>query len=367
LLSSPPRTTSTASSAEAGRKRAAVLAAAEAAGREAVLATHPATVRWLLCGRGRPVSTTGPDADYVLLLVPEGSYALHPDIESSRIESEEQLEELGFQRVPFPWHQGPATRLDVLLSGRTPFAGAELDAAVAPSRLELCEEERVRYQRAGANAAEAVVGTLERLSPSLSELDAAAELAYRVRLSGFTTPVVLVAGAARQRVHRHPLPTGEPLGRHALLAVTAEREGLHVSLTRLISFGAAPGELADLAAATARVDAAMLGASTPGATTGEVLDVAAAAYELEGFPEEWRKHHQGGLTGYRGREVFAVPGEATPLPASCAVAWNPSITGGAKSEDTALVSERGLEIVTRTPGLPEIEVDGLARPGILEL
>ena len=68
-----------------------------------------------------------------------------------------------------------------------------------------------------------------------------------------------------------------------------------------------------------------------------------------------------------GREVFATPGDSTEVPSCAAVAWNPSITGGAKSEDTAIVSDEGLEFVTRTPELPELEIDGLARPSIAEL
>ena len=175
---------------------------------------------------------------------------------------------------------------------------------------------------------------------------------------------MLVGGEARQGLHRHPLPTGAPLGRHALLAITAEREGLHVSLTRIVSFGPPPAELARLVRLTAEVDAEMLAASRPGTRLCDVVGVAARAYEERGFPEEWRRHHQGGITGYRGREVFAVPGEPTPLPDRCAVAWNPSIAGGAKSEDTALVTDEGVEVVTRTPGLPELDVGGLARPGI---
>jgi hypothetical protein len=55
------------------------------------------------------------------------------------------------------------------------------------------------------------------------------------------------------------------------------------------------------------------------------------------------------------------------IPESTAVAWNPSITGGAKSEDTALVSAAGLQVVTRTPALAELEPGGLVRPGITEL
>ena len=97
------------------------------------------------------------------------------------------------------------------------------------------------------------------------------------------------------------------------------------------------------------------------------MDVLARAYAKQGFPEEWRRHHQGGLTGYRGREVFATPGDSTRLPDACAVAWNPSVTGGGKSEDTALVSPDGVEVVSRTPGLPEWEADGIARPAIVEL
>jgi antitoxin VapB len=209
--------------------------------------------------------------------------------------------------------------------------------------------------------------TLARLGPALSELEGAAELARGARERGFTTPVVLVAGDERQRVHRHPLPTEAPLGRHALLAITAERDGLHVSMTRLVSFGPPPEELAALVQATAEVDAAYLAASRPGATLGEAFVAGVDAYAEQGFPGEWRLHHQGGLTGYRGREVFAVPAEPTRIPDSAALAWNPSITGGAKSEDTVLVSTEGVEIVTRTPDLGEIVTAGEPRPAIVEL
>ncbi len=89
--------------------------------------------------------------------------------------------------------------------------------------------------------------------------------------------VNLVAGEERQSVHRHPLPTNARLGRHALLAVTGERHGLHASLTRLVSFGRAPKRLDKLARASAEVDAALIAASEPGRTHGELFAVLAAA------------------------------------------------------------------------------------------
>jgi Xaa-Pro aminopeptidase len=353
--------------AEAHGKRSSALQAADAAGRDAILATRAPTVRWLLCGRGRPVSTSSAEADYTVILVDGNAYALFPDIESSRVEEDERLHELGYETVPFPWHEGSRGTVARLLRDRRVLAGDELETAIAPSRRLLNEEERERYRRAGADAAAAMVACLHSLRPEQSEIEAAAELARQARLRGFFPPVVLAAGERRQKVHRHPLPTADRLGAQALLAVTAEREGLHVSLTRIVSFGAPPPELARVVAASAAVDAAMLSASTPGRTLGDVFAAAAAAYEAAGFPEEWRRHHQGGLTGYQGREAFAVPGDPTPIPESCAVAWNPSVTGGGKSEDTALVTSGGAEVITRTPELPELDVQGLARPAIVEM
>lgn len=357
----------TASSAEAEVKRSQALEVAADLGYEAVVASDPATVRWLLCGRGRPVSVSGPEADYTIVLAGGRGTILFPDIEASRVSAEERLEELGYEPVPFAWHEGRAGAVEQLVGESRALVGEALATALAPKRRTLLEPERERFRRAGADAAAALVETLGRLSPEDPEKDVAAELALQCRRRGFFPPVVLVAGEARQPVHRHPLPTAARLGSHALLAVTAEREGLHVSLTRLTSFGPPPAELERLVRATAEVDAAVLTASRPGRTLGEAFTVLEETYARLGFPEEWRRHHQGGLTGYQGREVFAVPGEPTPIPESAAVAWNPSITGGAKSEDTALVSDEGVEVVTRTPGLPEITVNGLARPGIAQL
>jgi Xaa-Pro dipeptidase len=362
-----PPPTSTVSSAEAAGKRALARTLADEARLGAVVATSPATVRWLLCGRGRPVSTSGPDADYAVVLTEARDLVLFPDIEASRVELEERFEEIGYEPVPFPWHEGREQALADLLEGEHCLEGTELESVIAPFRRHLGPNEVERYRAAAADVAAAMVETVHTLDAKATELEVAAELAARVRRREFFPPVVLVAGKGRQPVHRHPLPTGARLGRHALLAVTAEREGLHVSMTRLVSFGPPPRELGDLVRKAATVDAAVLEASRPGRTLGEVFARMEDAYSAQALPDEWRRHHQGGLTGYLGREVFATPGNPTQIPDSAAVAWNPSITGGAKSEDTALVSQEGVEVVTRTPSLPEFEFGPLTRPAIVEL
>ncbi len=334
---------------EAERKRR--LAVEAAGGR--LVTSRPWDVRWLLCGRGRPIDISAPNSPYTVEL-DEGIARVHyADIEHSRVQSEELFVQLGYKLAPYPWDEGRELE--------------ETPPVLDQLRLELCEEEIRRYRRAGSRTGIAMMNALSSLDPETTELEAAAELAMEVYDRGLVPVVVLVAGEDRQRVHRHPLPTEAPLGRHALLAVTAERDGLHVSITRLVSFGPPPEELAHLVQACAEVDAAYLAASRPGATLGEAFAAGERAYAEQGFPEEWRGHHQGGLTGYRGREVFAVPGEPTRIPSCAALAWNPSIAGGAKSEDTVLVTEDGVEMLTRTPDLGELETAGLPRPAIARL
>jgi Xaa-Pro aminopeptidase len=332
----------------AGKRRLAL----EAAGTR-LATSRPADVRWLLCGRGRPVDAAAPSSPYTVVLEGGSARVLYQDLERSRVEAEERFEELGYEPVPYPWFERQGLE--------------ETPAALEVVRRELRREELERYRRAGAAAADAMRATLASLEPELTELEAAAELARQATLRGFFPPVLLVGGEERQPLYRHPLPTGAPLGRHALLAITAEREGLYVSLTRLVSFGPAPAELARLVAACAEVDASFLHASRPGATLGDVFAAGERAYAEQGFEGEWRLHHQGGLTGYRGREVFGTPGEPAVIPHAAAVAWNPSIAGGAKSEDTALVTGEGVEVITRTPELGELDTAaGIPRPAIVE-
>ena len=335
--------------AEEARKRRLAL---EAAGGRLVT-SRPPDVRWLLCGRGRPVDDAAPSSPYTVVLEGDSARVHYQDIERSRVEAEERWEELGYEAVAYPWYEG--SRLE------------ETAAVLDELRRELCDEELDRYRAAGADAADAMRATLGTLASELTEREAAAELARQARLRGFFPPVVLVAGEVRQQVYRHPLPTGARLGRHALLAITAERDGLYVSLTRLVSFGPPSEELERLVAACAEVEAAFLAASQPGATLGDVFAAGVEAYAEQGFEGEWRSHHQGGLTGYRGREVFGTPGEPALIPAQAAVAWNPSIAGGAKSEDTALVTADGVEVITRTPDLGELETSGEPRPAIVTL
>src|SRR5712691_178400 len=125
-----------------------------------------------------------------------------------------------------------------------------------------------------------------------------------------------------------------------MLGGGARRGGVVVSLTRLVHFGDPEPELRKRHEAVTAVDATFINASRPGAVAGEIFRGGMAAYAAVGYPDEWTRLHQGGATGYAGRDYRATPDSPHVVRLHQAFAWNPSIAG-TKSEDTLLVTPSG--------------------------
>jgi Xaa-Pro aminopeptidase len=198
-----------------------------------------------------------------------------------------------------------------------------------------------------------------------SEIGASTLIATR---DGIRTPVVLIAADDRIERYRHPLPTERKIDARVMTVVCGERHGLNCSATRLVSFGPLPAELRRRHDAVVRVDATLISETKPGRTLGEVFNAGQRAYAESGYADEWMHHHQGGSTGYVGREVRAAPGCPVQALGNQAFAWNPSLAG-TKSEDTILVTDAGTEILTQAVDWPmiEVKIDGTNRhrPDIL--
>ncbi len=153
-----------------------------------------------------------------------------------------------------------------------------------------------------------------------------------------------------------------------MLVMCGRKHGLVCSLTRLVHFGRPTDEIRRKVEAVARVDAALIAATRPGRTLGELFALAQQEYAAAGYADEWKLHHQGGPAGYEPREYVAVPNSRDVVLVGQAFAWNPSITG-AKSEDTILIGQNSNEVLTALANWPvrTVEVNGLTleRPEIL--
>ncbi|HNS49399.1 MAG TPA: M24 family metallopeptidase, partial [bacterium] len=305
-----------------------------------------------------------------LLAVDGRAYLLASNIEAGRVMAEE-LAGLGVEPLAYPWHEPAARRqrlAEVTDPDRLLSDSGEFGERVNLSELHfpLTASELDRYRGLGAEVALALTRTARAVEPGWTETAAAARMAGELMAGGIFPTVLLVAADERIGLYRHPLPTGRRVGKCLMLVACGRRQGLIVSITRLLHFGPLPAELARRHAAVARVDGALIAATRPGRPLGEVFRAGRTAYERSGFPEEWRLHHQGGPTGYLGRYFRVTEAETRPAAERAAFSWNPSIAG-TKSEDTIIIDGEKLpEVVSADPAWPVLEVEtGPARPDIL--
>lgn len=246
-----------------------------------------------------------------------------------------------------------------------------LPASFYELRAALTDEEVKRYKALGRDCAMIVETVARGMNIGDSGHQVEAELARHLLARGIQPHVLLVAFDDRLRKYRHPTPTVNHLRHYAMLVVCGRRYGLIANLTRLLHFGPVPADIKERHHAVCRVEAALWQHTLPGKAYGEVLQAGIEQYKKEGFAKEWQLHHQGGPTGFTGRDFLVTPDETRPVVDGQAVAWNPSIAG-AKNEDTFILQgEERLVVTACSKNWPqqEIAMPGgfrIKRPGILE-
>jgi len=257
------------------------------------------------------------------------------------------------EMIEHPWHEEPTALLQELTGGAsmgTDFSsgfGQDLSAEIAPLRYVLDREAIEAYRRLGADTVLAVSEAAGSVSPDTDELEAAADLSAACLERGIFVPVLLAASEERLVRYRHPVAHGGPLGKQAMLVACAERGGLFASLTRMIYFEEPDPQTVRRQDACEEVLGRMREEATrAGSTLAQAFEDCRRFYAEAGFPEGWRDHHQGGMTGYGSREVIATPGTHQEIREGQAFAWNPSLVG-AKAEETFVLARDGPEVLTR--------------------
>jgi Xaa-Pro dipeptidase len=317
-------------------------------GVEALLLSSPANFAWYTGGADNRVDHGDPVGVASVLLTTDDAYILTNNIEAPRMR-EEQTPEM--EVVEHPWHEEPAALLRELTGGsslRTDFPsefGPDLSAEISPLRYVLDGDAIEHYRHLGADTAKAVSEAAGSLSPDTDELEAAAEISAACLGRGMFAPVLLAASEERLVRHRHPVPHGGPLGKQTMLVVCAERGGLFVSLTRMIYFQEPDPQTARRQEACEEVLRRMREEATREEhTLAQAFEDCRRFYAEAGFPEGWRDHHQGGMTGYASREIIATPGTQQEIREGQVFAWNPSLMG-AKAEETFVLGPDGPEIL----------------------
>lgn len=310
-----------------------------------------------------------------------GGFQVVAEHDAARLAAEELPE--AFELTEAPWYE---SSLGEAVADRSPAqAAADFDAPgidrvdAASLRYPLTDDDVERYRGLCEETAAAVERVCRELAPEDDEHEVASALRITLSSGRMSAPAVLVTGSERAESYGASPPAGDTLGDYAIVSVTTERDGLHASLTRTVSFDP-PEWLHERHRAAARVETSALAATRAAAAeengaAGDVFAEVQDAYAAVGYPEAWREEPQGGAAGFARREWVATPGGTEPVAAPMGYAWNPSV-GGVRSEDTYLVEAGttdeepstavGFECLTATPNWPTVEVEATDRDLTLE-
>jgi Xaa-Pro aminopeptidase len=326
---------------------------------------------WATAGGNSVVIFTSEKGIAEIFITAHKAWVLTNTIEKERLAAEEIPE--GYELVAFPWQNPKAADSfvqEILPEGHCASdvpAGDEISLPYEFQilKMSLCPEEIQRYRNVGRLAAEAMTEAITKATPEWTEDQLAGEGARSLWQRGLDPTLVMVGGEKRVQRYRHPIAGKDRLGDFAMMVFCARGFGLYANLTRFIFFREPTSEEQQRFAQVAQVEAAVFAASTPGRPLSEAYKTLAKAYAETGHPEQIDRHHQGGPTGYLSREFVASPFSPAEqkLAQGMALAWNPSLPG-AKIEDTVLMTDQGLEILTVDAAWPTTLVAGRARPEI---
>ncbi|BAS10756.1 peptidase M24 [Arthrobacter sp. Hiyo4] len=234
------------------------------------------------------------------------------------------------------------------------------------ARQHLLPGESARYAHLSAELAGIMTDVLSTARPDATEFEMVSALAGRVVGAG-AEPLVLLCNESSRSDFRHPLATHAPVGRRAMAVVCARRDGLVANITRWVRFDAGTPEERHAESRIAAVEADIFDATVPGARLDHVFGEIKAAYTRHGFgAEQWEQHHQGGPTGYAGRDPRVTAAATDTVFLNQPFTWNPS-GPGVKIEDTVQLTESGMKVLTVDDRWPAATVNGLKRPVTLQL
>ncbi|WP_413172116.1 M24 family metallopeptidase [Anabaena azotica] len=335
---------------------------------------------WATAGASNTVLLTAETGVAEVLVTGQDAWILTDEIEAQRLKDEELP--TNFKLHINPWTDAAtreafvrdATDGETVISDicnnwkcdRSTHLEQPIPHSLQQHKRVLLPTELERYRQVGQQASAAMTEVLQAAQPTWTEYQLAGAGAEALWARGLHPSVILVAGERRLPLYRHATPTGEKIGRQAMLVFCARGYGLYANLTRFVCFSSLTNDEAELHRHVREIEAEILSLSQRKTTLDTIYHALAQAYKQHGFPHAIHEHHQGGTTGYLAREIVATPLTKEFLTENMAIAWNPSLKG-AKVEDTFVILKDGnLENLTFDQNFPSVEVKGRLRALPLE-
>lgn len=329
-------------------------------GYDAVIISRRENFSWITCGGESHVCHNQSEGVGYVVITEDRHYLIAYSMDLARL-MEEQAPDQGYMPISLYWYEGsPAEKALSLLDGKSVAADTFLPGAtmVFNELVDLhwpmtgIEIERTRWL---AKAMDAVLyRTVKTISPGMSEREIA-NLIRKFQFDfGIEADTLIVGSDERNYRYRHPLPTDKQVSNYVMLHSAARKWGLHVNLTRCVTFGKPEERLRRIYDAASMIQANVVGMLRPGLKFKEILAAEKDGYKSFGLEDEWQYHYQGGPLGY----VVVDAGRCLTekiVQTNQAYEWFITITG-TKVAELSLLTEQGVEIPSLHSPWPRLEI-----------
>lgn len=315
---------------------------------EGIVLFMPAHVAWFCSGfnaRGLLADTERPG----IYTNGKQRWLLCSNADSQRL-FDEELDRLGFQLKEWHWTGGRAALLGELVVGKKiaadrPFPGLKVaNERLRPELRPLAAYDRERYLALGKIVTHAVEATARNVVRGDTEEEVAGQVAHRLYHHGVEAVGVSVTADDRGKKFRRAGFTSARIELACVIQATGARDGLFVTASRSLAFGAAEAFRQDHDWAC-RVNAVCRSLGLPGKTIGAASETARRVSHGTEYEFEWRESQPGYGAGWFIAEELRRAGVDEPLVANQGIVWQTRI-GAAAVVDTMLVAEDGPIAVT---------------------
>ncbi len=355
-----------------------------AAGLSGVVLGRAGNVAWASAGINPMIDRSAEVESMWIVVTATRSHLITNVVEAPRLLEEHPVEMAHFDLVTVPWygsdeyisvavHLAGAEPAQVASDLGQPF-GIDCTTHVVGLRMTHTELGQTRLRALGGDTVSALEDSLAGFEAGSTDLEVQAGLVFELERRGITPSVVIVGGDDRVRRFRHPSASGRAVKDLLMNVVVGRRQGLHIAVTRTVSVGTLGSLDRERYLALSRIQSAVLVATQTAGRYGELYRSLDDAYSREGHPKAWSEHFQGGPIGYQQREFEIAPIQSdspwfdAPVIAGQAIAFNPSLAGGCKLEDSFLIAPGGPINLTPPLSWPTLALPGGGViAGVLEL